>query len=160
MVEWQTRSAQNAVPTGREGSTPSLVTDSFRGRLTVGRQALNLSGVGSTPAPGTGNRARRAQRTNLLIKFSASFPNLEHRFTPGNSWLRQLAREPIDRDVLLGEQCASNPHREGSTPSVLADCPVKRLECIDPAVYRIRRVRFPYRALFVFGPGPSGEVTV
>jgi hypothetical protein len=24
------------------------------------------------------------------------------------------------RDVLLGEQCGSNPHAEGSTPSVLA----------------------------------------
>src|SRR5208283_1397075 len=30
----------------------------------------------------------------------------------------------IDRDVLLGEQCDSNPHAEGSTPSVLAHCPV------------------------------------
>ena len=28
---------------GREGSTPSLATDSFRGRLTVGRRALNPS---------------------------------------------------------------------------------------------------------------------
>lgn len=27
-----------------------------------------------------------------------------------------------DRDVLLGEQCGSNPHGEGSTPSVLAPC--------------------------------------
>jgi hypothetical protein len=30
--------------------------------------------------------------------------------------------DSIDRDVLLGEQCGSNPHAEGSTPSVLAAC--------------------------------------
>ncbi len=27
------------------------------------------------------------------------------------------------RDVLLGEQCGSNPHAEGSNPSVLAEQP-------------------------------------
>src|SRR5262249_43970564 len=32
-----------AVPTGREGSSPSLATGTFRGRLTVGRRALNPS---------------------------------------------------------------------------------------------------------------------
>ena len=41
VVEWQTRGPQKAVPTGREGSTPSLATDPFRGRLTVGQRALN-----------------------------------------------------------------------------------------------------------------------
>jgi hypothetical protein len=30
VVEWQTRGPEEAVPTGREGSSPSLVTDSFR----------------------------------------------------------------------------------------------------------------------------------
>jgi len=29
----------------------------------------------------------------------------------------------VYRGVLLGEQCASNPHAEGSNPSALADLP-------------------------------------
>lgn len=69
VVEWQTRSSQKAVPTGREGSSPSLATfrpsgemadaavsraaaqrregsspssaTAFRGRLTAGRRTLN-----------------------------------------------------------------------------------------------------------------------
>ena len=38
---WQTRGPQKAVPTGREGSTPSLATDPFRGRSRAGQRALN-----------------------------------------------------------------------------------------------------------------------
>ena len=52
MVEWQTRRPQKAVPTGREGASPSLAT-SFRGRLN-GRTAVSETvDAGSTPAPGT-----------------------------------------------------------------------------------------------------------
>ncbi len=130
--------------------------------------------AGSSPAAGTGNRARRTQLTNSLIGFSTTLVRWRSRFESGNSSLRQLARRPnqdvgkpgnppargagdrrfdsdhpdcflpcsttgcaagcypdgcrfdsyrgslIDRDVLLGEQCDSNPHAEGSTPSVLA----------------------------------------
>jgi hypothetical protein len=39
VVEWKTRCPQKAVPTRREGSSPSLATF-FRGRLTAGRRAL------------------------------------------------------------------------------------------------------------------------
>jgi hypothetical protein len=43
-----------------------------------------------------------------------------HPLLTGGVQVRVLPGQPIDRDVLLGEQCGSNPHAEGSTPSVLA----------------------------------------
>ena len=57
------------------------------------------------------------------------------------------ASKSLYKNVLLGEQPVSKAGGVGSNPTVLAQGPVKRLECIDPAVYRERRVRFPYRAL-------------
>src|SRR5205085_2215484 len=43
VVERQTPQVQDLAPTGHEGSSPSLVTDSFRGRLTVGPRSLKPS---------------------------------------------------------------------------------------------------------------------
>src|SRR5690349_2796848 len=56
VVEWQTRGPQEAVPTGREGSTPSLVTDGCCPGGETDIMALSeRAGPGSIPGRGTVN---------------------------------------------------------------------------------------------------------
>src|SRR5215471_16150560 len=114
----------------------------------VVRLAVTQTGAGSSPA-GTARYGRASQQA---------------RWHPVGSRARRKPLQvrvlslPLSKDVLLGEQSSSNLDAEGSTPSVLARVSVaeqprhrpaasKRLVCIAPAVYRERRVRFPYRAL-------------
>ncbi len=103
VVEWQTRQAQNLVPTGREGSTPSLVTDSFRGRLTVGRRTLNPSMlVRSWACRLTGRRSvcTRQMRVQLPPQSTENWPG-------GGTGRHAVVRRPCP------------PRREGSSPSLV-----------------------------------------
>jgi hypothetical protein len=52
VVEWQTRGPQKAVPTGREGSSPSLVTRGPGGETEIMAPSEG-AGPGSTPGRGT-----------------------------------------------------------------------------------------------------------
>jgi hypothetical protein len=94
------------------GSNPTILTDLPRS-TTVVQPAVNGRGVGSSPtgAAAMAKHNGRASRPATATARKAVEAQALAGSTPVPSALK---------DVLLGEQCGSNPHAEGSTPSVLA----------------------------------------
>lgn len=83
---------------GQRGSKPLRAADSLRGRLTVGRQALNLSGAGSIPAPGS---ACPGGETDIMARSERAGPgSIPGRGADECPWSVPVAR---DRAKVEGE---------------------------------------------------------
>ncbi len=65
VVEWQTRQAQNLVPTRREGSSPSLVTDCLGGETEI---MAPSEGAGPGSIPGRGAEKCRSNEANRPVE--------------------------------------------------------------------------------------------
>ena len=105
VAQWEEHLAETE---GAAGSTPAAGTDSGSGPL-AGHGFREPGEAGSIPASLTATTEGRADWRRHPVGSRARRKPLQV----------QLLSLPLDKDVLLGEQCASNAHGEGSTPSVL-----------------------------------------
>jgi hypothetical protein len=126
VVERQTRQAQNLVPTGREGSSPSLATaipGSSNGR-TAGTEPAN---VGSIPAPGAWNAILGVWRRHTILRRSeVRFDSSRGCLVPvararGLCWVPALALRACAGDARQVGHRSRKAGRVGSSPTAGSD---------------------------------------
>jgi hypothetical protein len=98
VVERQTRQVQNLVPTGHEGSSPSLATFFFRGRLTAGRRALNPQVLARLQPPELG--CPGGETDIMALSEGAGPGSIPGRGTDLDPWGVVEARRPAKAEVM------------------------------------------------------------